>query len=411
VALRVSVRLSANLQFAICNLQFAILFRRAVLVFALACLLIAPLRGDEIRIDLDKPSDPHVKPRIDAAGFALHVERAGYLQKLEPTTIRIETKQKGRWIEPRLETGRYLKADFDAENPRQVRIESTLKFDLAAGERRFTQERDWTHKEANRRTGGKDGGQLTKARKQVLIERINAIRDENIKAGADKRGKATPHCPPLPRPVAGEFEKPEALERILKEQCLWPGVAEVIKATGFPPPEEQDHADFAASLGMAEEVRQAMMGNRGTLRYLKEGQFNALADGSRYEFSARFVPELPGAPIDLLWENAPAVRLADGVIKRAQLEGSLDRERGQTVQWWRVECETFPKLDAKMVRGDGDCFWTWVETPDAHSRYVRVLLHSPGTRYRLMLSLIGASKGEDVTLYDGPVNAPTKGPF
>ena len=64
-----------------------------------------------------------------------------------------------------------------------------------------------------------------------------------------------------------------------------------------------------------------------------------------------------------------------------------------------------------MTKGDGDCFWTWVEGPDAGTRYIRLLLHSPGTRYRLNLSLSGASKGEELTLFDGPLNAPVKGPF
>jgi hypothetical protein len=373
------------------------------------CLTAAP-RAEDIRVDLDNRGDSRVKPKVDAAGFSICVDAAGYLQKLEPTTIRIETQQKGQWVDPQLDAGRYLKTEFDSEKPQNVRIESTLKFDLAAGEQRFLKEREWVQREVEKRAGGKDGAK-TKARTQLLLERIAAIREENIKAGADKRGKGTLHSPPLPR-QALNFEKPDVLERLLKEQCSWQSVAEVFKATQFQPPDEKDFPDFAASAVMAEEIRQAMMGIKFTPRHLTESQYKALEQGSHYQFTAQFIPEVPGATVDMLWKNAPAVRLADGVVKRATLEGSLDRTRGQTVAWWRVECDTPNRMQPpQMAKGDGDCFWTWVETPDEHVRYLRMLLHSPGTRYRMNLGLIGAAKGEEVTLYDGPLNAPAKAPF
>jgi hypothetical protein len=377
-----------------------------ILALALVC---APLLAEDIRVNLDRRDDPHAVPRLEDRGFAIHVEAAGYLQKLEPTNIHIETQQKGRWGDPRVDAGRYLKAQFDAEKPENIRIETTLKFDLSAGERRYSQERDVIQREAQKRAGGKEGA-ATKARTQLLLERIAAIREENIKAGADKRGKSTLHTPPLPR-QALTFEKVDVLERLLKEQCAWQSVAEVFKATQFQPPDEHENPDFAASMLMAEEIRQAMMGNKLPPRYLSDSQYKALEQGSHYQFSARFIPEVSGVNVDTMWHGAPAVRLADGLVKRATLEGSLDRSRGQTVAWWRVESEAPNRLQLQLTKGDGDCFWTWVETPDSHVRYLRLLLHSPGTRYRMNLILSGASKGEEVTLYDGPVNAPTKAPF
>jgi hypothetical protein len=383
-------------------------------VFAVVLICTAGgLRAEDIRINLDDRNDSRVNPKIDAAGFSIYAEASGYLQKLEPTTIRIETQQKGQWVDPQLEAGRYLKTDFDAEKPQLIHIETTLRFDLAAGEQRFSKEREWIQREVEKRTGGKDGGAKIKARTQLLLERIDAIRKENIEAGADKRGKGTLHSPPLPR-VALNYEKPDALERLLKEQCYWQPVAEVFKATQFQPPEsdDRDHPDFAASAVMADEIRQAMMGIKFAPRHLSDSQYKALEQGSHYSFTAQFIPEIPGSTVDMLWKNAPAVRLADGVVKRATLEGSLDRARGQTVAWWRVECDTPNRMQPpQMAKGDGDCFWTWVETPDEHVRYLRMLLHSPGTRYRMNLGLIGSAKGEEVTLYDGPLNAPAKAPF
>jgi hypothetical protein len=369
-----------------------------------------PVLTEDIRIDLTRRDDPHAVYRLDDAGFVIVAEVDGYLQKMEPTTIRIETQQKGRWEGASVDAGRYLKTDFDTNKPENVRIETTLKFDMGAGERRFSQERDLVQRETQKRAGGKEGA-AAKARTQVLLERIAAIREENIKSGADKRGKGTLHSPPLPR-QALNFEKVDALERLLKEQCYWQSVAEVFKATQFQPPsEERDNADFSASMVMAEEMRQAMMGNKFTPRYLSDSQYKALEQGSHYRFSARFIPEASAANSDALWRNAAAVRLADGVLKRASLEGSLDRARGVTVAWWRVESDSFNRVQVQMNKGDGDCFWNWVETPDAHVRYLRLLLHSSGTRYRVNLGIAGATKGEEVTLYDGPVNAPTKAPF
>lgn len=371
------------------------------------------LRAEDIRINLDQPGDARVKPRIDANGFAIRVEIDSHLQKSGPVAIHIDTQQTGRWRDATLEVGRYLTKQFDSEKPQELRLETTLKFDLAAGERRFTQERDAVNKKAHERTGGgRDKGALERAKKQLLLERIAAIRDENINAGADKRGKATRNAPALPR-QALDFEKPEALENILRLQCRWQSVADVFKATAFAPPEEKEHPDlaFAAADAMAEEIQKALAGIKFTAKHLIDGQQRVLDDGGRYHFTADFVPTLADAPADMLWKAAPAVRIADGFVKRAQLEGSLDRERGPGVEWWRVECDTFPKLDAKMIRGDGDCFWTWVEGPRPHERFVRVLLHSPGTRYRLNLQLSGAAKGEELLVYDGPVNAPAKGPF
>ncbi len=381
----------------------------APILVLLGCTITCPLLAEDIRVDLDKRDDPHVKSRIDATGFAIQVEVEGYLQKLEPKVIRLETQQKGRWIDPKLVAGRYLKTDFDSKKPETMTIETTLKFDLEAGERRFAQEREAVQREAQKRTGGKDGA-VAKARTQLLLERIAALREENIKAGAAKHGKATLHAPPLPR-QALNFEKPDAIERLLKEQCCWQSVAEVFKATAFSPPDEKEFPDFAASLVMAEEIRQAMMGIRFTPRYLSESQYKALEQGSHFVFASRFVPELSDSTTDTLWRNAPAVRLADGLVKRAALEGGLNRERGSVVAWWRVACETPNQIQPQMAKGDGDCFWTWVETPDAHVRYLRFLLHSPETRYRMNLSLIGAAKGEELTLYDGPFDPPAKGPF
>ncbi len=366
--------------------------------------------ADDIRIDLEKRDDARVIARIDAGGFAIHVDAEGHLPKPEPTMLLIQTQQKGRWTDVNLETGRYLKPDWDPADPRQVRLESTLQFDFDAGEKRYVVERDWIQKEAQRRVGGKDATATNRARQQLLLERIAAIRDENIKAGADRRGKATLHAPPLPR-VALNYEKPDALERLLKEQCYWQSVAEVFKATGFPPPDDREFPDFAASATMANEILQALAGIKVSARHLNEGQFNALAAGNRYRLTARFIPEVPTAPIDTLWRAAPAVRLADGLVKRATLEGGLDRNRGQVVQWWRIECETPKKIQPQMIKGDGDCFWTWVASPDEHVQYLRLLLHSPGTRYRMSLNLSTATKGEEVTLFDGPFNPPAKAPF
>jgi hypothetical protein len=381
-----------------------------VLLAALTALCVsAPPIAEDIRINLDQRDDSRVVPRLDASGFAIHIDASGHLQKLEPTTILIETQQRGRWVDPRFESGRYLKAQFDPEKPEKVRVETTLKFDLGAGDRRFSQERDAVQRETQKRAGGKEGT-VPKVRTQVLLERINAIRDENIQAGADKRGKSTLHTPPLPR-TAMNFDKPENLERILKDQCAWQSVAEVFKATQFQPPEDRDNPDFSAAMVMAEEIRQAMMGNKVTLRYLSDSQYKALEQGNRYSFTARFIPEIPNAATDTLWRSAPGVRLADGVIKRASLEGSLDRARGQTVAWWRVESEAPNRIQPQMNNGDGDCFWTWVETPDNHVRYLRLLLHSPGVRYRMTLSLPASSKGEEVRLYDGPLGTTTKAPY
>jgi hypothetical protein len=369
-----------------------------------------PSVAEEITIDLDRREDARVKARVDDEGFAIHVDAYGHLHKLEPTTIRIVTQQKGRWADARLEAGRYLKTQFDPEKPQNIRIETTLVFDLAAGDRRFSQERDAIQREVQKRVAGKEAAAI-KAKAEVLLERIAAIREENINAGADKRGKTTLHTPPLPR-QALNFEKVDVLERLLKEQCSWQSVAEVFKATQFQPPDERENNDFGASLAMAEEIRQAMMGNKGiTPRYLSESQFKALETGSQYQFKTRFVPEISGEVQDTLWRNAPALRLADGLVRRAALEGSLDRSRGQTVAWWRVESDAPNRIQQQLDKGDGDCFWTWVETPQSQVRYLRILLHSRGTRYRMNLNLTGAAKGEELTLYDGPAGAPAKAPF
>jgi hypothetical protein len=365
--------------------------------------------AEEIRVDLDRRDAAHARSRIDGSGFAIHVQVEGYLQKLEPATIRLTTQQKGEWLEARLNAGRYLKTQFDPEKPQQIVVESTLVFDLTAGDRRFSQERDAIQREVQQRVAGKEAA-LAKARTEVFMERIAAIRDENIKAGADKRGKSALHTPPLPRQPLN-FEKTDQLERLLKEQCSWQTVAEVFKATQFQPPSERDNDDFAAAMVMAEEIRKAMMGIKFTPRYLSESQYRALESGSRYEFAVRFVPALADTAQDMLWKSAPALRLTDGVVKRASLEGTLDRARGQTVAWWRVESETPHLVQPQMAKGDGDCFWTWVETPESDVRYLRILLHSPGTRYRMNLALQGVSKGEEVTLYDGPVTAPHQAPY
>jgi hypothetical protein len=377
---------------------------------ALALVTNSPdLIGEQIRIQLEHANDARVKPRISASRFTIDIEVEGHVQKLEPTTIVIETQQKGRWADADLDAGRHLKVNFDNERPDKVRIETTLAFDLSEGERRFSQERDAILKAVSDRTDTQEGERYAKARAQLLLERIAAIREENIQAGADRHGRPTLHAPPLPR-QALNFEKPEVLERLLKEQCSWKSVAQVFKLTGFALPEEKGRSDFAAAQTMAEEIRQAIMGNKITPRILSEGQFRALEQGSRYRLTARFIPELQGGP-DTLWKLAPAVRLADDLIKRAALEGSLSRERNQVVAWWRVECDAPKRIQSQMVKGGGDCFWTWVETPDEHVRYLRVLLHSPQTRYRMNLSLAGASKGEELTLYDGPVTAPASGPL
>src|SRR5262249_31294284 len=155
-------------------------------------------------------------PRIDAAGFSIVIDVDSQLQKLEPLTIRLETQQDGRYEDAQVDVGRYLKSQFDPERAQELHIESTLKFDLGAGERVFAQERDAIHREAQQRTQGKDATAAAKARAQLLFERIAALREENVKAGADRRGKATLHAPPLPH-QALKFEKPEVLERLLKE--------------------------------------------------------------------------------------------------------------------------------------------------------------------------------------------------
>ena len=149
---------------------------RPFLTAAFLCLLTAPLCAEDIRIDLDRREEKRVKPRIDASGFSIRVELDGNLQRLGPTTVRMETQQKGRWLEPKLDAGRYLKTEFDANRPNEFRIESTLKFDLPAGERRFLQERDAVQKETQKRAGGKDAGALAKAKSQVMMEHIAAIR-------------------------------------------------------------------------------------------------------------------------------------------------------------------------------------------------------------------------------------------
>jgi hypothetical protein len=371
-------------------------------------LLSAPAAAEDMRIDLERRDDARVTYRLDESGFAIVVEVEGNLQKLEPASIHIATQQKGRWEGAQLDVGRYLKAEFDADKPQVARVETTLKFDLGEGERRFSQERDLVQREILRRAGSKEDS--PKARNQILLERISAIRDENISAGADKRGKTGLHTPPLPR-QALNFEKTDALERLLKDQCSWKSVADVFKATQFQPPDERDSSDFSASATMAEEIRQAMMGIKFSPRYLSDSQYRTLEQGSHYRLTARFIPEVAGIKTDGLWRNAPALRLADGVVKRATLEGSLDRARGIPVAWWKVESESPTRVQVQMTKGDGDCFWNWVETPNNQVRYLRLLLHSPGTRYRVSLSISGAAKGEEVMLYDGPVNAPVKAPF
>jgi hypothetical protein len=421
-------------------------------------------RGDEIRIDMDKPGvikdgvpqaeletdigivwprprDPslpapkdepagakvRVRPQIRDGEFSVLVHVSGNLQKLQPTTIPIETGQPGRWVDAKLEAGHYLKSEFQPDNPTASRIESVLKIDPAAGERRFNQERDAIQKQVQRQAGGRDAKAQAATRKRLMLERIAVIRDENIKAGADRRGKATSQAPVLPR-QSYDFEKPDAVERLLREECAWQSVADVFRETGLAPPDEKQHPDFAVAATMAGEIYQALMGvkveskveavkpaggkpeNRLAQRFLTDVQSNRLADGNHFELTARFIPEPAGRP-DRLWKLAPAVRLHDGVIKRVQLEGGLDRDRGQSVAWWRVECETPKKLGLELPKGGGDCFWTWVATDDDHVRYLRLLLHSPTTRYRANLSLGGATKGAELMLYDGPFAAPTKGPF
>src|SRR5213593_55331 len=59
---------------SIVNLQFALL---VLFAFSTICAVNDSLRADDIRIDLDKPNDPCVKPRIDAAGFAVRIEKEG----------------------------------------------------------------------------------------------------------------------------------------------------------------------------------------------------------------------------------------------------------------------------------------------------------------------------------------------
>src|SRR5262245_28745696 len=97
-------------------------------------LIYVPVLPEDIRVDLTRRDDPHVVYRLDDAGFTIGVDVDGYLQKMEPTTIRIDTQQKGRWENAHVESGRYLKTDFDANKPESIRIETTLKFDLGAGE-------------------------------------------------------------------------------------------------------------------------------------------------------------------------------------------------------------------------------------------------------------------------------------
>jgi hypothetical protein len=391
--------------------------RRPPLFWVLVAMALAslaptnPSRAEEIRIDLEKRGESHVTPRVRPDGFSLDVRADGHPVKLEPTTIRIDTQQQGRWLDVQLDAGRYLRTQYDPERPTQIRIESTLKFDLNAGDQRFARERDAIQREAQTRAGGKDAAALARARQQLMMERIAAIRAENVKAGANPRGRTIRHAPPLPR-AALEFDKPEAVERILREQCRWQGVAQVFQATGFPPPDEKEHPDFAASQTMAEEIQQAVLGIRGAgHKILSDNQQNAIVENSRYVFAARFVPAIPGAASDLLWKSAPAVRLQDALVRRARLEGTLDRERGRVVEWWRVESDEPQRIDAQLTMGDGDCFWTWVEGPDPEVRFVRLLLHSPATRYRLTVSLPEADRGEEVTLYDGPLGAPDKAPY
>jgi hypothetical protein len=422
------------------------------------------VHGDEIRIDIDKPGvakdgapqaevetdvgivwprprDPslpapkdepvgakvRVRPQIRNGEFSVLVHVSGNLQKLQPTTIAIDTQQKGRWADATFDVGRYLKAEFKPDSPTASRVDSVLKIDPAAGERRFNQERDAIQKQVQRQAGGRDAKAQTALRKQLMIERIAAIRAENIEAGADRRGKATSQAPVLPRPPY-DFEKPDVVERLLREECAWQSVADVFRETGLAPPDEKQHPEFGVAAAMAGEIYQALMGvrveskveavkpaggkpdSRLAQRLLTDTQNNALADGNHFELTARFTPEPAGGP-DRLWKLAPSVRLHDGVIKRVQLEGGLDRERGPSVAWWRVECDTPKKLDLELPKGGGDCFWTWVATDDEHVRYLRLLLHSPTTRYRANLSLNSATKGADVTLYDGPFAAPAKGPF
>ena len=392
-----------------CRLGMAAACRRAAL---LAGLLIgtASAEAEEIRVDLDLPGDPHVTGRIGPDGFAFEVALEGKLDKLEPAWIRIHTRQQGRWNTPKLDTGRYLTGQFDPGKPTEIRLKSTLVFDLESGERRYGQERDRVGREAQRLAQGKDKGARTAALWRLLRERIAAIRKENIEGRARLDGRAARTSPPLPR-RAGDSEKVESLERILKRQCVWQNVADVLRSSGFPPPDAESGTGFNESRKFATEIHQAVQGIGAKPQFLRDSQKNALIKGHQYSFTATFVPKLSSAEADLLWKTAPAVRLADGLVRQARLEGSLDRRRGRTVQWWRVECNTPKRIEADMIKGGGDCFWRWIDGPKRDGRYIRVMLHNPGTRYRLKLTLRGATKGDAVIVYDGPLGAPTKGPF
>src|SRR5262245_64152989 len=96
-------------------------FSMAQAALTLALLLVMAV--EDIRVDLDRRDDARVRCRLDASGFAVYVDVSGNLQKLEPTTIRLETQQTGRWTEPRVDAGRYLKPDFDPDKQQVVRIE------------------------------------------------------------------------------------------------------------------------------------------------------------------------------------------------------------------------------------------------------------------------------------------------
>jgi hypothetical protein len=350
-----------------------------------------------------------IKQQVSSDGFAIQLQIRGRLQNLQPSTIQLQTQQKGRWREPKLESGRYVRCKFDVADPRRVDLESTLDWNLDAGDERVRQEIARVQKELQRRTTGKERAAQGRIHVALLLEHILAVRAENVEAGADPTGKPTRTHPPLPRP-AGETETPKALERVLQDQCRWQSVAAVYRATGFSPPTEKERADFISAALLAEEIDKAVKGQKGPWRALSESQYTALSGGVEYTLTASFVPEADSAPIDLQWRTAPAVRLADGAIARARLEGTLDRDKGRTVAWWRVDCDTHQKIQAEMTAGEGDCFWTWVHGPNAGERYIRVLLHSAGARYRLNLSL-GGARGEEVTLYDAPGKVRTSRPF
>ena len=129
--------------------------------------------AEDIRIDLDRRDDPRATARLDGTSFVIDIDAEGFLQKLDPATIRSDTQQKGAGERAKLEAGRYLTTQFDAEKPQNVRIETTLKFDLGAGERRFSQERDMIQREVQKRAGGQEGAAI-KARTQSGTMRCSA---------------------------------------------------------------------------------------------------------------------------------------------------------------------------------------------------------------------------------------------